>query len=270
MLLSLLLCIAVDEPALVFPVQPVPAIASEPPAPKTIDSIGADELMVVAVPSRIALISVPDGAVEIVEVEQPSGTSTTIRGKFAGGGGKIERRRFDHPWLYEITPKKTGTVELIAIPIGLTDPQQIQRQRLELSVGPAPPLPLVPVPPEPVPPEPVPPGPKPSEFRVLLLTDQSDSATAQAAAAAVPVVQWLDANCVQSNSRAEWRRYDRTLMETDADDAPPVFAKLWKEIRPKLPDGPQAVVACGSEVTIVEIKDAEQLLDALKTLKGQP
>lgn len=261
----LMLSILADEPAPVFPVAPVPAIASDPPAPKTIDRIGADELLVLALPSRIALVAVPDGAVEIVETEQASGASTTIRGKFAGGGGKTERRRFDQAWLYEITPKTTGSVELIAIPIGLTDPQQIQRQKLELSVSPAPPLPVVPTPPGPVPP-----GPSPSEFRVLLLTDQADSVTAQAAASAVPVVQWLDANCVQSGGRAEWRRYDRTVMETDADDAPPVFAKLWKEIRPKLPDGPQAVVARGSQVTIVEIEDAQQLLDALKELKAKP
>jgi len=260
MFLAMLLAILADEPAPVFPVAPVPAIASDPSAPKTIDRIGADEVLVLALPSRIALVAVPDGAVEIVETEQPSGTSTTIRGKFAGGDGKIERRRFDQAWLYEITPQATGAVELIAIPIGLTDPQQIQRQRLELSVGPAPPLPVVPVPP----------GPALSEFRVLLLTGQADSVTAQAAASAVPVVQWLDANCFQSQSRAEWRRYDRTVMETDADDAPPVFAKLWKEIRPKLPDGPQAVVARGSQVTIVEIEDAQQLLDALKELKAKP
>ena len=48
-----------------------------------------------------------------------------------------------------------------------------------------------------------------------------------------------------------------------------LFENLYKEIRPKLPDGPQAVIARGAEVSIVEIRDREQLLAALKTAKGQ-
>lgn len=254
----------IDDPLAVFPAAP-PAVVvvDQTPQPQPIDKLAADEVLVLALPQRIALVSVPEGLVEIEETQQEPGASIIIRSRFAGGKGAVERRKFEAPFIYEITAKSTGSVELIAVPIGLTDPTQIQRQRITLTAGGA--LPDVPTPV--TPPKPV--GPVATELRVLLLLDQSDSVEAQAAASAVPVLQWLDANCTQADGRAEWRRWDRSAVEASLAGAPPIFEKLYKEIRPKLPDGPQAVIARGAEVSIVEIRDREQLLAALKTAKGQ-
>ena len=267
-MISALLCLAIlpiDDPPAVFPAVPPAVVVDQPPLqPQPIDKLAADEVLVLALPQRIALLAVPEGLVDIQETQQDSGASIVIRSRFAGGGGKVERRRFEAPFIYEITAKAAGSVELIAVPYGLTDPKQIQRQRITLSggVGPTPPAPSPVTPPTPV-------GPNAAELRVLLLLDQSDSVEAQAAASAVPVLQWLDANCLQVEGRAQWRRWDRSAVEASLAGAPPIFEKLYKEIRPKLPDGPQAVICRGAEVSIIEIRDREQLLAALKTAKGQ-
>ena len=253
----------IDDPLAVFPAAPPAVVVDQTPQPQPIDKLAADEVLVLALPQRIALVSVPEGLVEIEETQQEPGASIIIRSRFAGGKGAVERRKFEAPFIYEITAKAAGSVELIAVPIGLTDPTQIQRQRITLTAGGA--LPDVPTPV--TPPKPV--GPVATELRVLLLLDQSDTVEAQAAASAVPVLQWLDANCEQVAGRAEWRRWDRSAVEASLAGAPPIFEKLYKEIRPKLPDGPQAVIARGAEVSIVEIRDREQLLAALKTAKGQ-
>jgi hypothetical protein len=238
----------------VFPVSPAATVS--PQGPQRIDTIAADEVLVLESPEQLALVVVPDGAVTIEETEQPSGAAVVIRGKFAGGGGKSERRRYTAPWVYEITPNSTGPVEIIAFPLPLVDPTAIQRQRYTLGgATPAPVVPVVPV---------TPPGPVSTELRVLLLLDQDDDVQAQAAASAVPVLQWLDANCVQDGGRASWRRWDRTAVADSLEGAPPIFEKLYREVRPKLLDGPQAVIARGSDVTIVGISDRDQLLNALK------
>lgn len=263
-LLLLLAILPIDDPLVVFPAAP-PAVVvvDQTPQPQPIDKLAADEVLVLALPQRIALVSVPEGLVAIEETQQEPGASIVIRSRFAGGTGAVERRKFGAPFVYEITAKAAGSVELIAVPLGLTDPTQIQRQRITLTAGGIMPVTPVPV----TPPKPV--GPVATELRVLLLLDQSDSVEAQAAASAVPVLQWLDANCLQVSGRAEWRRWDRSAVEASLAGAPPIFEKLYKEIRPKLPDGPQAVIARGAEVSIVEIRDREQLLAALKTAKGQ-
>ena len=255
----------IDEPPAVFPVIPPVAVVDQvPPSPRPVDTLAANEVLVLALTQRIALIAVPEGLVEIEETQQDPGASTVIRGHFPGGGGKVERRRYEAPFLYEVTALAAGSVELIAVPIGLTDPTQIQRQRITLSggAGPTPPGPSPVTPPRPV-------GPVSTELRVLLLLDQSDSVEAQAAASAVPVLQWLDANCTQADGRAEWRRWDRSAVQASLAGAPPIFEKLYKETQPKLLDGPQVVIARGADVSIVEISDREQLLAALKTAKGQ-
>ena len=263
-LLLLLAILPIDDPLVVFPAAP-PAVVvvDQTPQPQPIDKLAADEVLVLALPQRIALVSVPEGLVEIEETQQEPGASIIIRSRFAGGKGAVERRRFEAPFVYEITAKAAGSVELIAVPLGLTDPTQIQRQRITLTAGGDTPVTPTPV----TPPKPV--GPVSTELRVLLLLDQSDTVEAQAAASAVPVLQWLDANCTQVAGRAEWRRWDRSAVEASLAGAPPIFEKLYKEIRPKLPDGPQAVIARGAEVSIVEIQDREQLLTALKTARGQ-
>ncbi len=265
---SLVLALAllpIDDPLAVFPVMPPAVVVDQvPPSPRPVDTLAANEVLVLALSQRIALIAVPEGLVDIEETQQDPGASTVIRGQFPGGGGRLERRRFEAPFLYEVTAKSTGSVELIAVPIGLSDPTQIQRQRITLSGGVRP----TPLGPSPVTP-PAPVGPNAAELRVLLLLDQSDSVEAQAAASAVPVLQWLDANCLQVEGRAQWRRWDRSAVEASLAGAPPIFEKLYKEIRPKLPDGPQAVICRGAEVSIIEIRDREQLLAALKTAKGQ-
>ena len=264
MILSqLLLCLLLQDPPL-FPVQAIQ------PQPSTTDNIttitlAQDEWLIVGGSKQVLIVTLPKDGVTVSETEQQSGQVSRFRGRFSGGGGKLETRTFTEPWVYSIEPGKAGTFELIVIPVGVSEIAQIERVRLVVSGG----GPQPPPDPSPKPPAPTPtPQPDVSEFRVLLLTDQSDSIDAQQAANSIPVRQWLDANCVQVAGSPEWRRWDRSAVAAGISSATAIWRKLWQDIQPELGDGPQAVICRGSEVAIINIETQEQLLAELRKAKA--
>ena len=262
-LVQLLLCLLLQDP----PLFPVPAIQ---PQPSTTDNtttitLSQDEWLIVGGSKQVLIVTLPKDGVTISETGQQSGQVSRFRGRFAGGGGKLETRTFTEPWVYSIEPGKAGTFELIVIPVGVVEVAQIERVRLVVSGG----GPQPPPDPSPKPPAPTPtPQPDVSEFRVLLLTDQSDSIDAQQAANSIPVRQWLDANCVQVAGSPEWRRWDRSTVAAGISSAPAIWRKLWTDIQPELGDGPQAVICRGADVSIINIETQEQLLAELRKAKA--
>ena len=264
MILSqLLFCLLLGDP----PLFPAPATQPRPDATDntTTITLAQDEWLIVGGSSQRLIVTLPKDGVTISETEQQSGQVSRFRGRFAGGGGKLETRSFSDPWVYSIEPGKAGTFDLLVIPVGVSEIAQIERVRLVVSGG----GPQPPPDPSPKPPVPTPtPEPDVSEFRVLLLTDQSDSIDAQQAANSIPVRQWLDANCVQVAGSPEWRRWDRSTVAAGISSAPAIWRKLWTDIQPELGDGPQAVICRGSDVTIVNIETQEQLLAELRKAKA--
>jgi hypothetical protein len=106
----------------------------------------------------------------------------------------------------------------------------------------------------------------------MLIADETDDPAALLAISSLTVRQWMDSNCRKSTSgQPEWRRYDRSTISVDGelDEDDEVFQKLWAAVRPQLPDGPQAVIAVGTQVDIVAITDADSLLSEFKRLSGR-
>ena len=264
MILSqLLLCLLLQDP----PLFPAPATQPRPDATDNITTItlAQDEWLIVGGSSQRLIVTLPRDGVTISETGQQSGQVSRFRGRFAGGGGKLETRSFSDPWVYSIEPGRAGTFDLLVIPVGVSEIAQIERVRLVVSGG----GPQPPPDPSPKPPAPTPtPQPDVSEFRVLLLTDQSDSIDAQQAANSISVRQWLDANCVQVAGSPEWRRWDRSAVAAGISSAPAIWRKLWQDIQPELGDGPQAVICRGADVSIVNIETQEQLLAELRKAKA--
>ena len=186
MILSqLLFCLLLGDP----PLFPAPAIQPRPDATDntTTITLAQDEWLIVGGSKQVLIVTLPKDGVTISETEQQSGQVSRFRGRFAGGGGRLETRTFTEPWVYSIEPGKAGTFDLLVIPVGVSEIAQIERVRLVVSGG----GPQPPPDPSPKPPVPTPtPQPDVSEFRVLLLTDQSDSIDAQQAANSIPVRQW--------------------------------------------------------------------------------
>jgi hypothetical protein len=263
-LLSFCLLLVLDDPALVFP-SPVPAVTPQPQdvAPGPI-RIRPEEWLLVSGKRQCLLIAIPEGVVGITEQQLQQGETAVYRGRFAGGNGRIETRRISDPWIYSIEAQAPGNVTLVVVPYGFSDPSE--RQLVQLVVDGSGPQP----PPGPGPsPQPTP-KPGDGDLRVMLLVDQDAPPAALQAVNSQAVRQWLDANCVQDAGRAEWRLWDRSAIESDGlDEAPAIWRKLWQDVKADLGDGPQAVIVCGTDAAVVPIESQPQLLQALKTAKGQ-
>ena len=264
MLLSFCLLLLLDDPALVFP-SPAPAVTPQPQdvAPGPI-RIRPEEWLLVSGKRQCLLIAIPEGVVSISEQQLQAGETAVYRGRFAGGNGQIVTRRISDPWIYSIEARAAGNVTLVVVPYGFSDPAE--RQIVQLVVDGSAPNP----PPGPGPSPPQPPQPADADLRVLLLVDQDAPPAALQAVNSQAVRQWLDGNCVQDAGRAEWRLWDRSAIESDGlDSAPPIWRKLWQDIRADLGDGPQAVIVRGTDATIIPIESQPQLLQALKAARGQ-
>ena len=262
-LLSLCLLL-LDDPALVFPA-PAPAVTPQPQdvAPGPI-RIRPEEWLLVSGKRQCLLIAIPEGVVSITEQQLQAGETAVYRGRFAGGNGQITTRRISDPWIYSIESQAPGNVTLVVVPYGFSDPAE--RQIVQLVVDGSGPIP----PPGPGPSPPQPPQPADADLRVLLLLDQDAPPAALLAVNSQAVRQWLDANCVQDAGRAEWRLWDRSAIESDGlDSAPPIWQKLWQDVRADLSDGPQAVIVRGTDATVIPIESQPQLLQALKQARGQ-
>lgn len=149
----------VDLQSITLPMEPVEELAPSDPTP--ISTVKPDEWYVVASSVPLIVLTSPDG---VVRVEREQGP-LKLRGKFAGGGGKLETRTYREEYLVVVEALKPGTTELILIPEGVTDASAIVRQVLTVSgLGPQPP-------PDPKPePEPQP-GPTASHVTIAVVED---------------------------------------------------------------------------------------------------
>lgn len=142
-------------------VQPVPVPT---PSPQPVAKLDANMLYVVEWDQEFFLLASPQNLVTMVKETGP----ITVRGIFADGNGKVQTKKFKGKVVFVVEAAGVGTVELLAIPSGVTDEANIVRKTLDVDsgVGPRPP----PKPPEP----PVDPAPIPlAGFRVLIVYDDS-------------------------------------------------------------------------------------------------
>jgi len=246
--LLLALNLLLDEGNSPFPMTAVPDVVTPQPTPVAdephpIGTVQREEFYVLQSEAPLFVVSSPPGLVEITHEQGP----LMARGRFAGGGGKTETRMLLGDHLYFVDAVQSGTVELIVIPVGATEAEQIQRQLVEVQAGPRPP-------PQPdtdtdTEPEPEPDGIPVDDtggFRVLLLLDESADPDTLTAVDSLNTVRWLDENT------DDWRRWDRSTAETDGelDKEEPVWRRIWQAARPALPEGPQLLIIQGKTITV--------------------
>ena len=78
----------IDEPPAVFPVLPPAVVVDQvPPSPRPVDTLAANEVLVLALTQRIALIAVPEGLVEIEETQQAPGPRRLFAASFPAVAG---------------------------------------------------------------------------------------------------------------------------------------------------------------------------------------
>jgi len=118
----------------------LPVIDATPPAPqpvepKPVTTLPEDSFFVVQSDKPAIILHSPDGLLNVTEDQGP----IRLRGKFAGGSGKVETKTFDGKYVYTIEGLKSGKAELILIPSGVTSSDQIVRLMLSVNAGPQPP-----------------------------------------------------------------------------------------------------------------------------------
>ena len=255
------LLLLVDEIPL-FPVSPVPVVPApvNPPVADPVDvphpvaTVSGEEFYVLQSAAEVVIVTSPPGLVEVTHELGP----LIARGRFAGGGGKVETRLLEADHLYFIDARQAGQTELIVIPIGMTDASQIQRQLVTVQLGPNPP-------PKPDPdPDPVDDDQIPVDdtkgFRVLLLLDETADPATLAAVNSLQTRRWLD------DQTDDWRRWDRSTVEVDdMDDEEPVWREIWRAAEPELPAGPQLLVIKGKTITVRPL--TSQVVQELEAMK---
>lgn len=115
--------------------EPAPVV---PPQPKPVTVLPEDHFFVVESDVQLIVLHSPDGILDVSEDQGP----IRLRGKFAGGPGKIESKTFSGKFVYTIEGKQTKQTELVLIPVGVTSSEQIVRAVLSVNgAKPPPPIP---------------------------------------------------------------------------------------------------------------------------------
>ena len=215
---------------IVLPMSPVltePDSPPPPPNPKVIDTLKADEWYVVESTVELIALQSPGGFVSIDVDAGP----ITLRGRFADGNGKVERRKYSSPYVYTVTGEKAGKLELILIPVGVAHESDIVRQVLTVSgQGPQPP-------PDPVDPivDPVDPI-TPAKLQVVIIEDPalrgSLPADQIAAMDGAEVRDYCKTHCVLTNGTPDFRKLS---LRQDVSGQPEWIKTAFAEPRSVLP-----------------------------------
>ncbi len=166
----------------------LPVIDSTPPAPQPVEPkpvtvLPEDSFFVIESEVQAIVLHSPDGLLSVTEDQGP----IRLRGKFAGGSGRVETKTFSGKYVYAIEGIKAGKAELILIPSGVVSSDQIVRLMLSVNGAQPPPKPD----PEPKPePEPEP-QPSSGKVHVDIIEDINDR-TADTAKVLAKVVQWSE------------------------------------------------------------------------------
>lgn len=167
-----------DEPVITWPRSPAFTEPIPPPVPdaRDIDTLRADEWLVVESSVELFVRRFPE---DIIDVESTTGP-IRVRGKFAGGTGKIETREYRTAYVYFLTTAKNGVVGVDLVPVGVTAETSIARHVLTVVDGTQPNPPPKPDPgpgptPEPPKPDPI----TPQKLQIVIIEDMTARGTAE-------------------------------------------------------------------------------------------
>lgn len=199
-LLITLHCLTLGASDVRFPMRGVVVTPESAPVmmAEVVDTIRAEEWYIVESESELICLTSP---VDVLEVESLGGPMT-FRGRFAGGEGKIETRKFSGPYLYAVTATQAGKAELIVVPVGVASADQVQRVVLTVE-GARPPPPKPDPEPEPEP-QPV------AQHVSLAIVEDTMNRSPDTAILMNGLVAWTE--FVDSGN--DWRAYDLTTRES--------------------------------------------------------
>ncbi len=253
----LLFLLLQDSP---FPVRtdtpaPTPVVQAETDPPSQfIDKITYEEFYVLESEEPLLVLASPQGVVNVTYEQGP----LMARGKWAGSNGDIETRMLMGKHLYFVDVITSGSVEVLVIKSGATNPANIFRQKISTQRGPRPP-PIV----DPV----VDPDvdkidvPDTGEFRVLMLYDEDADLDALNVVNSVNTRRWLDQNT------DGWRAWDRssTLKPGYLDNEEAVWKSIWNSAGPSVPAGPHLLIIKGKTITVRPL--TSQVIQELESVK---
>lgn len=181
--------------------KPVPAAEPVP-----VNTLNADEWLVVESDVAIIVRRFPE---DIIDVESTTGP-IRVRGKFAGGNGKIETRTIGGDHVYLLTSVSSGVVCVDLIPVGLTTETDIVRHVLTVTDGTKPNPPPKPDPGPVPPPKPDPVDPiQPQKLQVVIIKDSAAHASYPASQISVmygePIRGYLNDHCATTDGVPDFR-----------------------------------------------------------------
>ena len=128
---------AAEPKGIIFP-DPPPTPKPAPTDPSNEYSLAADELLVFQSDAEVFTRQFPAGGLNVTVEKGP----LTIRSRFYGGGGKMERKTFPGPFVYLVEPAKNdASTELLVIPSGLKADGEIRQVTVKSGKAPQPPPP---------------------------------------------------------------------------------------------------------------------------------
>jgi hypothetical protein len=187
-----------------------------------------------------------------------------IRGKFVGGSGAVESKRFEGKHLVIVEAMAEGRDELLVMPVGATNESQARRVFLRVGTMPQPP------------PGPGPkPEPKPvvNSFRVIFVVESAQTLTAKQNSAiyAAAVRDYLTAKTTKgSGGQNGWVVVDK---DTTLDKYEPTMNRMWQSVQAD-PNFSKSVPFVAVEINgVVELiplpQSAEESLKLLKSKRGE-
>ena len=256
-LFVVLLLLQDDSP---FPVRtdvPVPSpVTQEDDStdPKFIDVISYEEFYVIESEEQLLVLASPQGIVGVTYEQGP----LMARGKWAGGDGSIETRMLLGKHLYFVDVITSGSVEMLVIKSGATDPAKIFRQKISTQRGPRPPPDIKP---DVDPDEDKIDVPDTDGFRVLLLYDEDVDLDIANAINSISTRKWLDDNT------DDWRAWDRSTadMAGSVSNESKVWQDIWNSAGKSVPAGPHLLIIKGKTITVRPL--TSQIIQELESVK---
>jgi hypothetical protein len=279
-------CFADETPDILLPTNSVVV----EPKPVPIVETNATELpastwYVIQSKTALTVIDSRQGYISLKEHKLSSSTSATYIGKFVGGSGSFDEERTypindDYNFIYVVRALKKGTVELILLPKGADDTTGIQRQILTVMGGSPNPPPILDVVPDVTPdigpdviPDVIPdvtpkPDPKPTGLRVLVVHDNDATKEQQNTIYSLELMYWLSANCTQVNGISEWRKFDRSTIETTGlARESQTWQKLWDKCKPLLTSNNMIFIATDTKTHYMKIGNTKDTIQFLQQVK---
>lgn len=258
MLTPLLLCLVLQDSP--FPVRtdipdPPPVVPPETDTPSQfIDEITYEEFYVIESEDPLLVLASPQGVVSVTYEQGP----LMARGKWSGSNGDIETRMLLGKHLYFVDVITSGSVEMLVIKSGATDPDSIFRQKISTQRGPRPPPDTEP---DDDPDEDKIIVPDTGEFRVLMVYDEDADLDALNAINSISTRKWLDQNT------DGWRAWDRSSIDEPGylDNEEEVWKGIWKSAGPSIPDGPHLLIIKGKTITVRPL--TSQVVQELESVK---